>query len=209
VGGKRRWQLRLIGDVLKKAGRQRKDCYSPGSIDPLDLRPEGWAESVTGRHGDSGVPPCRALKSSIASLCFRGDGIETGMCPGCPLSYRPRHPRDHRIGEVVLAVVDKWSDNVTDHVNDHVTSGFVIHQTKFLRWQSEFSIGLRGCLKTAIVERNFAPEQFEPYARDLRRGVENMRKLVYLCVLRSGIFFQTRHRQIPRHGRRDHGLPLR
>jgi hypothetical protein len=31
----------------------------------------------------------------------------------------------------------------------------------------------------AIVERNFAPEQFEPYARGLRHGVENMRKLVY------------------------------
>jgi hypothetical protein len=31
----------------------------------------------------------------------------------------------------------------------------------------------------AILERNFAPEQFEPYARCLRRGVENMRKLVY------------------------------
>jgi len=31
----------------------------------------------------------------------------------------------------------------------------------------------------AIVEDNFAPGRFEPYARDLRRSVENMRKLVY------------------------------
>ncbi len=31
----------------------------------------------------------------------------------------------------------------------------------------------------ALVARNFAPAQFEPYAHNLRRGVENMRKLVY------------------------------
>ena len=52
-----------------------------------------------------------------------------------------------------------------------------------------FSSGLMFALKSgvlageavhkAIVEQNFAPEQFEPYARVLRHGVENMRKLVY------------------------------
>ena len=52
-----------------------------------------------------------------------------------------------------------------------------------------FSSGLMFALKSgvlageavhkAILERNFAPEQFEPYARVLRHGVENMRKLVY------------------------------
>jgi flavin-dependent dehydrogenase len=52
-----------------------------------------------------------------------------------------------------------------------------------------FSSGLMFALKSgvlagdavhrAIVEENFAPEQFEPYARLLRHGVENMRKLVY------------------------------
>ena len=31
----------------------------------------------------------------------------------------------------------------------------------------------------AIVEQNFAPDQFEPYSRVLSHGVENMRKLVY------------------------------
>jgi flavin-dependent dehydrogenase len=52
-----------------------------------------------------------------------------------------------------------------------------------------FSSGLMFALKSgvlagdavhkAIVEQNFAPDQFEPYARVLRHGVENMRKLVY------------------------------
>ena len=52
-----------------------------------------------------------------------------------------------------------------------------------------FSSGLMFALKSgvlaseavhkALIERNFAPEQFEPYAHNLRRGVENMRKLVY------------------------------
>jgi flavin-dependent dehydrogenase len=52
-----------------------------------------------------------------------------------------------------------------------------------------FSSGLMFALKSgvlagdavhkAIVAQNFAPEQFEPYARVLRHGVENMRKLVY------------------------------
>jgi flavin-dependent dehydrogenase len=52
-----------------------------------------------------------------------------------------------------------------------------------------FSSGLMFALKSgvlageavhkAIVEQNFTPEQFEPYAHVLRHGVENMRKLVY------------------------------
>ena len=60
----------------------------------------------------------------------------------------------------------------------------------------------------AIVERNFSPEQFEPYARvppSRRREHAQAR----LCLLRSGVFFQTRHRQIPGGGRRNHRLPLR
>jgi flavin-dependent dehydrogenase len=52
-----------------------------------------------------------------------------------------------------------------------------------------FSSGLMFALKSgvlagdavhkAILERDFAPGQFAPYAHQLRRGVENMRKLVY------------------------------
>ena len=52
-----------------------------------------------------------------------------------------------------------------------------------------FSSGLMFALKSgvlaseavhkALIERNFAPAQFEPYAHNLRHGVENMRKLVY------------------------------
>ena len=52
-----------------------------------------------------------------------------------------------------------------------------------------FSSGLMLALKSgtmagdavhqAIVERDFAPEQFADYARYMREGIENMRKLVY------------------------------
>jgi flavin-dependent dehydrogenase len=52
-----------------------------------------------------------------------------------------------------------------------------------------FSSGLMFALKSgvlageavhkALVARHIAPAQFEPYAHNLRRGVENMRKLVY------------------------------
>jgi flavin-dependent dehydrogenase len=52
-----------------------------------------------------------------------------------------------------------------------------------------FSSGLMLALKSgvmagdavheALVERDFSPERFAPYARSLREGIENMRKLVY------------------------------
>lgn len=52
-----------------------------------------------------------------------------------------------------------------------------------------FSSGLMLALKSgvaageaiheALVERDFSPERFQPYARLIREGVENMRKLVY------------------------------
>ena len=52
-----------------------------------------------------------------------------------------------------------------------------------------FSSGLMLALKSgvmagdevhrALVEKNFAPQRFEAYAKFMRQGVENMRKLVY------------------------------
>ena len=56
-------------------------------------------------------------------------------------------------------------------------SGSGLHQRLMLALKSGVLAG--DAVHEAIVERNFAPALFEPYARDLRHGIENMRKLVY------------------------------
>ncbi len=69
------------------------------------------------------------------------------------------------------------------------SEGLLLAGDAFCFLDPVFSSGLMLALKSgvaagdaiheALAERNFAPEQFAPYARHLREGVENMRKLVY------------------------------
>ncbi len=75
------------------------------------------------------------------------------------------------------------------HARHCGSDGLLLVGDAFAFLDPVFSSGLMLALKSgtmagdavhqAIVERNFAPERFADYARFMRAGVENMRKLVY------------------------------